>query len=202
MNPNILEQKNKKFFKKISKIYDKRIFGKSIFDSVKKAVEIADIKKKSKILDIGCGTGSLLFFLSKDNSLELHGFDLSEEMLKIAGEKLKDKTNLKLISVRKFKEEYKKNYFDYIFISDAFHHFPYQEKVIEDSKILLKSGGKLVINDFSFGKIGNKLFHWIDPGNSGMHTLKEYKKLFEKNKFKNIKQKKIGLIAVYTEGIK
>ena len=79
-----------------------------MFNSSKKTVEIANVKRKSKILDIGCGTGSLLFILSKDKTLELHGFDLSEEMLKVAKEKLKNKANLKLISVRKFKENYKK----------------------------------------------------------------------------------------------
>ena len=202
MNTKTLEQKNKRFFKRISGIYDKGFFGKKMFNGVKKMVEIANIKRKSKILDIGCGTGSLLFILSKDKTLELHGFDLSEEMLKVAKEKLKNKANLKLISATKFKKEYKKNYFDYIFISDAFHHLPSQEKVINDSKILLRKGGKLIIEDFSFGKIGNKIFHLIEPGNSGMHTLAEFRNLFEKNKFNNIKQKKIGLIAVYTEGIK
>ncbi len=35
-----------------------------------------------------------------------------------------------------------------------------------------------------------------------MHTLAEFRNLFEKNKFKEIKQKKMGLIAVYTEGTK
>ncbi len=114
-----------------------------MFNSSKKTVEIANVKRKSKILDIGCGTGSLLFILSKDKTLELHGFDLSEEMLKVAKEKLKNKANLKLISVRKFKENYKKNYFNYIFMSDAFHHLPYQEKVINDSKTLLKNGVNL-----------------------------------------------------------
>lgn len=202
MNTQILEQKNKNFFKIISRIYDKGFFGKTMFNSVKKTIEIANVKKKSRILDIGCGTGSLLFILSRDNTLELHGFDLSKEMLKVAREKLKNKANLKLMSVKKLKKEYKKNYFNYIFISDAFHHLPNQEKVIENSRTLLKKGGKFVINDFSFGKIGNKIFQWIEPGNSEMRVLKEFYDLFAKNKFKKIKQKKIGFIAIYTEGIK
>ena len=202
MNTRILEQKNKEFFRKISRIYDKGFFGKIMFDSTKKTVEAANVKSGSRVLDIGCGTGNLLFILSKDNTPELHGFDLSKDMLKIARGKLKNKAELKLMSVKKLKKENPKNYFDYVFISDAFHHLPFQERVIRDSKALLKKGGKLVISDFSLGTIGNKIFQLIEPGNSGMHTLKGFMDLFEKNKFKNIKQKRLGPIAVYTEGIK
>jgi len=153
-------------------------------------------------LDIGCGTGDLLYLLSKDRSLELHGIDLSVEMIKIAKEKLKSKAVLKVGSVSNLLTKYKNNYFNYVFIEDAFHHLPEHDKLIIKIKSLLNKKGKLVICDLSFGKIGNLIFHELEPGNSKMYTFKGYKKLFEERNFKNIKQEKFGLVSVYTEGEK
>lgn len=197
-----LEESNKKFFGKIAKNYDKGFLKKITDYIVKKTISLADVKKNSKVLDIGCGTGNLLYSLSKDDSLELHGIDLSKEMLKIANKKLKNKAVLKLGSADNLTDKFKKNYFNYIFIEDAFHHFLNQDKLIVKIKSLLNREGKLIICDLSFGRIGNIIFHKLEPGNSKMYTIKEYKELFEKNKFKNIKQEKFGLISVYTEGNK
>lgn len=202
INTKKLEEANKKFFAKIADIYDKRIFKKIKDYRIGKTLIFAKVKKNSMVLDIGCGTGSLLYELSKDNSLKLYGIDLSKEMIKVAKEKLKDKALLKIGNVNILLNEYKNNYFDYIFIEDAFHHLPNQEKLIIKIKKMLNKQGKLIISDLSFGKIGNRIFHKLEPGNSKMYTLEEYKELFEKNKYKNINQEKFGLISVYTEGNK
>ncbi|MEK6914378.1 MAG: methyltransferase domain-containing protein [Nanoarchaeota archaeon] len=197
-----LEESNLKFFNKIAKIYDRGIFRKIKDYRVKNTLKLADVKANSKILDIGCGTGNLLYDLSKDESLKLYGIDLSKNMLKIAREKLRNNAVLKLGNVKNVLLKYKKNYFDYIFIEDTFHHLPNQEKLIDKIKILLNKNGKLIISDLSFSKIGNFIFHNLEPGNSETYTLKEYKELFEEKKFKNIKQRRFGIISVYTEGVK
>lgn len=202
MNTKKLEEANINFFAKIANIYDKVFFKKIMDYRIKKTIISANVKKNSKILDIGCGTGNLLCSLSKDDSLELHGIDLSKEMIQIAKKKLKNKALVKLGGVENLIKEYKNNYFDYIFIEDAFHHLPNQDKLIVRIKSLLNREGKLIISDLSFGNIGNVIFHKLEPGNSKMYTIKEYKELFEENKFKNIKQENFGLISVYTEGKK
>ena len=65
-----------------------------------------------------------------------------------------------------------------------------------------KINGKIIISDLSFGKIGNIIYHKLEPGNSGMYTFKGYKKLFNDNNFKNIRQERLGLTSIYTEGRK
>ena len=202
INSKKLEEANIKFFAKIAKIYDKILFNRIKNYRIKKTLEFANVKKNSKIFDIGCGTGSLLYSLSKDNSLELNGIDLSKEMIKIARKKLKNKALLKIGNIENLSKNYRNDYFDYIFIEDAFHHLPNQDKLVVKIKNLLNKNGKLVICDLSFGKIGNIIFHKLEPGNSKMYNIEEYKKLFEENKFKNIKQENFGLISVYTEGNK
>ncbi len=199
---NKLEEKNKEFFKKIASKYDKGIHGFFVKKRNRKIIELTNIKNNSKILDLGCGTGEFLEMMSNKKSLHLYGLDLSKEMLKFARRKLKNKAKLKFGSTKYMDKYYNKDYFDYIFISDAFHHFAEQEKVIKKAKTLLKKKGKLIIADLNFGKFGNSIFHIIEPGNSGMPTLKEYRKLFEENDFHRITQKKIGIFSFYMIGVK
>lgn len=197
-----LEEKNKRFFNKMAKHYDVRLFKNWRIKIIKKIIKIADIKNKSCILDAGCGTGEFLAFLfeiHKNKNLKLYGIDISEEMLKIAGEKLKNKAKLKLSSVEKTNF---KNNFDYIFSEDAFHHYSNYDSAMKNFYKLLKKNGKLIIADFDFGFIGNKIFHLIEPGNNKMHSPLEFKKLFREYGFKKIKQIKLGWFYILTIGEK
>ena len=195
-----LEQKNKRFFNNITKYYDKGIFKNWNRKIERKAIETISIKKNSKILDIGCGTGNLLYlFQEQRKNLKLYGIDISEEMLKIAKVKLKT-TDLKLQSVEQI--NFKSNYFDYVFSVDAFHHYSNYDLAMKNIYRVLKKEGKLIVVDFNFGFIGNKIFHAIEPGNNKMYSKDEFKKLFKAYEFKNISQKRFGLFSILTIGEK
>ncbi len=195
-----LEQRNKEFFNKIAGHYDKGIFKKLLLNPIKKTVESVSIKKNSAVLDAGCGTGNLLKILEDENkNLKLYGLDISKEMLKIARKKLK-LAKLKLESAEKI--SFRKNYFDYVFSIDAFHHYYNSALVMRNFYRVLKKGGYLIIADFSFGIFFNKIFSRIEPGNNGMHTASEFKELFKNYKFKDIRQKRLGLFNILTIGRK
>ena len=51
------------------------------------AITQAQMRPDSVVLDIGCGTGSLALRLAEDGA-QIHGLDLSPEMIRIAQEKL------------------------------------------------------------------------------------------------------------------
>ena len=195
-----LEEKNRRFFNKWASRYDVKIFKKWQENIRKKIIREAEIKENSKILDAGCGTGELLYILSKNKKLKLYGIDVSDKMLEVAEKKLGKRANLKLSSVEKM--DFKNNYFYYVFSEDAFHHYADYDLVMKNFYRVLRKGGKLIIADFNFGAILNKVFHWLEPGNNKMHSKKQFIELFKKYKFKKIKQKKINLIQVLTIGIK
>jgi len=194
-----LIKKNRIFFNRIAKHYDFGIFKKWQEKIKRIALGMIAIKDNSKILDAGCGTGSLLSILSKTNPrVKLYGIDISSEMLKIARKKLGRKANLELSSVEELS---KKEYYDYIFSSDAFHHYANQELAMQNFYQALKKGGYLIVLDVDFG-IFNSFFHKIEPGNSKMNSSLEFRNLFRKHNFKEIKQKRVGLINVITIGRK
>lgn len=197
-----LEQTNEKFFNFWSRFYDKKWFiSRMLFNIVYKTIKSTNIKNGSRILDVGCGTGNLLYLLEKQNkNFKLYGIDISEKMLKVAEKKL---NNASLIRTSVFNLDKKfKNNFDYIFVVDAFHHIPEQEKTMKKFHKLLKKNGKLIITDLDLGKVFNYIFHIVEPGNSGLNNKEQMKALFIKSGFFVEKQKKLGLVSVMTIGIK
>jgi len=193
-----LIKKNRTFFNNIARYYDFSIFKKRQEKIMKIAIDMINLKYYSRILDAGCGTGNLLNLLNKKNkNLQLYGIDISTEMLKIAKKK-STKINFKLRSVEKINE---KGFYDYIFSSDAFHHYENQDLAMQNFYTSLKKNGFLIVIDFNFG-VFNYLFHKIEPGNNKMNSSLEFRNLFKKYGFKEIKQKKVGIINLITIGKK
>lgn len=124
---------------------------------------LGDVKGK-KILDWGCGSGIYAKLLTKKGA-KVKGFDISEEMIKIAkkenpGLDLRVGSGLKI----PFKEE-----FDIVLASLAIHYVEDQNKVLKEISRVLKKGGYFI---FSSGnpvaesrkpiKCGKKKIYFLD----------------------------------------
>jgi len=192
-------QENINFFNKIARYYDKGIFGIWLNRILIKLLKEIEIKENSIILDVGCGTGNFLKILSKNKTLILCGLDISPKMIKIAKKKLGKKANLKLMPIENLRD---KNKFNYIFSTEAFHHYSNQKKAMRNFYYALKKNGRLIIVDLSFGRILNWIFHKIEPGNSGMNSRRDFYRLLKKYGFRNIQQKRLSLVTIMTLGEK
>ena len=98
------------------------------------------------VLDLGCGTGALMEQVYQEcPHRTLYGIDLSENMLKIAENRMKDKAILKLgdASMLPFDD----SMFDIVYCNDSFHHYPDPEAVIAEVYRVLKFGGTFIIGD-------------------------------------------------------
>ncbi|MFX1298008.1 MAG: class I SAM-dependent methyltransferase [Promethearchaeota archaeon] len=126
--------------------YRYRPFAKKVLDSIKK-FGIVDIPK---ILDIGCGPGSLLFEIKKLlPNTKLIGVDSSEQMLEIAKEKVEQK---KIDGI-----ELKKGFAEAIPLPDGdidvvvclncLHDFRDAEKTIDQIYRVLRNGGLFILKD-------------------------------------------------------
>ncbi|MFA5992879.1 MAG: class I SAM-dependent methyltransferase [Candidatus Pacearchaeota archaeon] len=198
-----LISKNEKFFDFISQYYNSFSGGNSL-KIYNKMIKVLDIKDKSKVLDAGCGTGNLLYFLYKRNrNISLYGIDVSSKMLSFAREKFdraKVTIELKKESVENI--SFNAGFFDFVFSVDAFHHYSNPFAAFKKFYYVLKKGGKLAIIDFDFGMIGNKIFHYLEPGNKKGYSKKEIYNFYVENGFGNIKQYKLGWFSWLTIGTK
>ncbi|MGL5348239.1 MAG: MerR family transcriptional regulator [Peptostreptococcaceae bacterium] len=118
-----------------------------ILQSVYDSVESLN-KNKSRILEIGVGTGNLASkFLNSD--YEIIGIDQSREMLSVAKEKY---PNLKVRLGEFLKIPYDNNSFDIIISTYAFHHLNEKEKYIAIKEMMrvLADNGTIIIGDLMF----------------------------------------------------
>lgn len=192
--------KNIEYFNKWAPKYDRFIFGwwlRSVQDRV-----LGELKLKSNtnVLDIGCGTGYLLLRLSeKITKGKLVGLDISSEMIAQAKKKLHGIKNVRLYLADAEKIPYKNKTFDYVISTEAFHHFPQPRLVLKEIRRVLKSNGKLALADINFPPLflNNVLFR-LEPGFVRMYSKKGFVGLFMKNGFQVIKQKRIGLVGIFT----
>lgn len=111
---------------------------------------VEKVEPGSRVLDIACGTGSLLFDLSPNIS-EGIGIDLDGPKMEEANElaRIKKVSNIKFVELNAL--DLSNNFserFDYVILSLAIHQFP--ESLRKDiMKQALSSGNKLIIADYS-----------------------------------------------------
>ena len=105
------------------------------------------IEEKSRVLDVGCGDGILMEFLSKNKVVDIRGLEISKEKVKkclskglavIEGDAENDLKQFPDLS------------FDYVILSQTLQAFMSPEKVIEN---LLRVGKKVIVTIPNFG-------HW------------------------------------------
>lgn len=107
-------------------------YGKSMIDLI-------NVEKNQKILDLGCGTGVLTNELAKKGATVI-GTDLSEDMIEQANAnypsmnfQVEDAINLPF-----------ENVFDTVFSNAVFHWIPNQEKLLHSVYTSLKENGILI----------------------------------------------------------
>jgi malonyl-CoA O-methyltransferase len=99
-------------------------------------------KNSALIADLGCGTGNLsIELLTRNDSIQIHCCDLSENMLTIATEKI----NSKRCTFHQSELPPQQNY-DLIAASFSFQWFPNLPKSIEQCRKLLKPQGWLAFS--------------------------------------------------------
>ena len=107
--------------------------------------EFAKLKPGTEIIEIGCGTGNYAIELSNIfPDINFRGFDLSEEMLKIARSRT-DKVEFARGNAD-LKFPYTNSTADAVFLVDVIHHIVDYKNFFNECKRVLKPGGILIIS--------------------------------------------------------
>jgi ubiquinone/menaquinone biosynthesis C-methylase UbiE len=112
--------------------------------------------KRTRLLDLGCGTGALLqAILARFPLVEAVGIDPSPAMLVVAGRRLPE--HVQLIAGWAEELPFTAEQFDVVVSCSAFHYFDRPRKALDEMKRVLKPHGQIVItdwcDDFFFCKI-------------------------------------------------
>ncbi|MEE1076894.1 MAG: methyltransferase domain-containing protein [Acutalibacteraceae bacterium] len=162
------------FYKFIASVYDLLdvIYFRNYNRSPRKAV-IEAISENDKILDLCTGTATNAIGISKAiPTSEIVGVDLSENMLKVAREKLK-KSNIKNITLYQMdatKLSFKSESFDKILLSLILHEMDEElrSKILSEAKRASKKDGRIIITEWErSSKLSQRLLfmpiHLLEP---------------------------------------
>lgn len=100
-------------------------------------------KGKNKILDVGCGDGTLEFRLVNDNN-DITGLDIDADIISIAKKNNKNK-NVRFINGNFLEYDFKKEKFDAIIFVASIHHMEMEKALIKAKKILNKNGIIMIV---------------------------------------------------------
>jgi ubiquinone/menaquinone biosynthesis C-methylase UbiE len=126
--------------------YDRR-WSFYVNATVQETMHRLDLNSHERILDLGCGTGTLIQrLLHLAPEIEIFGLDPSAEMLNIARQKLPKSVELRLGSADSI--PFPNESFDLIISTNAFHYFRNPSQAIQEAKRVLKPNGHLVITDW------------------------------------------------------
>lgn len=107
------------------------------------------LNKSDKILEIGCGVGTLTGLLAEYViNGEIMAVDISEKSIEIAGQRLAKYQNLKLLTKNVIEENLEEENYDVIVLPDVIEHIPIEQHPVLFKKlnILLKPQGFVLIH--------------------------------------------------------
>lgn len=107
--------------------------------------------KELKILDLGCGDGSLLERISIHRKF---GVDISEEQLAIARAKGIESF---LVNIDLDPLPFEDNFFDIIICTEVIEHVLVPDKLLAEASRVLKKGGKLILTTPNLASLAKRL---------------------------------------------
>ena len=128
-------------YNSMSRWYDLFTSSEKIFTDI--GIQMLDVQPKESVLEIGCGTGHALIEFAKKGA-KVNAIDLSEKMLKVARDKIKNK-DVGLCQADGFSLPFPSEQFNCIFISFTLELFdtPELPKVLTGIYRVLKKDGKV-----------------------------------------------------------
>lgn len=177
------------------------LFGRRLKSSQKKNLQkiLSKIKlaKNSKILDVGCGTGSTLNFFREFGYKNAIGADASPESLIVCNKLFGYKKNRDVFLMDAKKIKFKSNSFDMVFSDGMLEHLPsLNDTVSEFSRVSKKYILLFQPNQSSiFGMIKEfaSKHHEVSWEKEYRYSKKDYIKILEKNSFRLIGSGSINL---------
>ena len=158
----------------------KKNIDKSSQLELQKLLKFLNLKKGSRLIELGCGTGRFVLFLLK-NGFRVTGIDISQislDVLKDKANKFRLNKNLKLV-LDDFKKPILKNSFDGALCISTFHLLSDKEskriKILSNLTDSLKKGGRLFViepNPLNILFYSFYLFHPKTDWNIEKHFIK------------------------------
>lgn len=183
----------------MAKEYDKR-WQKYISKSASETLKRINLAGANEILDVGCGTGELLYVIHQQNpDIQLKGIDISPEMLKVAESKLGSAAELQVGAASAL--PFDTNSIDMVMTISSFHYWPEPESCLTELRRVLKPGGRLIItdwcDDYLICKICDIFLRIFNNAHYKTYSLSDCKSLLRNSGFLDIQSEKYKIDFIW-----
>ena len=137
-------------------------FARSRFEMHWKEVDdmIGEVPQGAKVLDIGCGTGRVCRFLSREKTVDYTGIDISDEQLKLAA---RDCPQGEFVNASMLDLPFEAASFDAVFMIASLHHLLSEEEhvlALREAARVLKPEGTLYVTVFGLWRFASWPFYF------------------------------------------
>ena len=154
------------------------------------------VEKDSRVLDLGCGDGSLLKMLKEQKNIMGYGVDYDISQIKLS---LDNKINVMQFDLNDGLKNFKNNTFDYVILAQSLQEIKNPETLLKE---MLRIGEEVIISFpnmghwssrfqlFAGGKmpVTNELpYRWHDTPNIHLCTIFDFENFCKENNFVIVK---------------
>ena len=175
-------------YNKISFEYETSREGQYTRFHINELSDMVELSEGDVVLDVACGTGTLLRELSKKAKIQANGIDVSENMIHVAKMRY---PNMNFAIKPCCPLEWQDESIDVITVCCAFHHFEDPQGFVNECKRVLKRNGAVYMADPNVGAVlrflANKF--WVPFSKSGdvrIYSKKELEVIFYNSGFKTV----------------
>ena len=179
-----------------AKSYDDKRFDYFRFMQ-KKTISQMEIKENISFLDLGCGTGLAVRYVSdltRGNG-KYWGIDISNGMIEKAKINSKGLKNVNFIRASAEELPFDNDNFDKIICTNSFHHYLYPDRVLSEIFGVLKPNGRIYILDVTSD---DRLINWInrkvqkkEKAHVCFYSTSAFIKMFNESGLRHIKSKSL-----------
>ncbi|MCL2061659.1 MAG: class I SAM-dependent methyltransferase [Firmicutes bacterium] len=191
MNKHELQSIQK--YNRIASDYDNSFDGKFTAKFKQKILDTVLLNDGDRVLDVGCGNGSLIYALKQKADIHAYGIDISPQMIAECRKRY-DGIDFKVSNGEQI--PFEDNYFDTVIICCVLHHLNNPQSFFTQAHRILKPNGTLIIGEPKFFLLKPFIDYIISPllkaGDNKLFTHKKLKRLATENGFiiKDIYKKK------------
>ena len=181
MNRN--EKNSIRKYDSIAHHYDLTFEGKFTARYKQKILELCEVPDGGRVLDVGCGNGSLINAIRQKGKMDAYGIDISPNMIEECRKRY-DGMHFEVSSGEEI--GLSDGCFDVVIICCVLHHLHDPQKFFEEAYRVLKRGGILIVGEpWNPLPIKQVMDYVLSPllraGDNKTFTRKRLRRLFHEN---------------------